>query len=98
MSKPLFNSGQILATPAFLETVASTGDSMGELLQRHLRGDWGVVCPDDAEANWQALKDGSRLLSAYVLKDGRTKVWLISEAEDDNGNRAATTGVLPSEY
>jgi hypothetical protein len=38
------------------------------------------------------------LLSAYVLKDGKTKIWLITEAEDDNGNRAATTGLLPSEY
>jgi hypothetical protein len=98
VSKPLFNPGQILATPAFLETVASTGDSMLELLQRHLRGDWGVVCAADADANCQALKDGSRLLSAYLLKDGKTKVWLISEAEDDNGNRAATTGILPAEY
>jgi hypothetical protein len=81
-----------------LETVASTGDSMLELLQRHLRGDWGVVCPEDAEANNRSLQDGSRLLSAYLLKDGKTKVWLITEAEDDDGHRAATTGILPSEY
>jgi hypothetical protein len=95
--KPLFKPGQILVTPGCLEKLEEAGQSFGELLQRHLAGDWGVVCPEDAEANTQALKDGSRLLSAYVLKTGE-KVWIITEAEDDNGNRAATSGLRPCEY
>jgi hypothetical protein len=57
-----------------------------------------VVGTEDAEANNQALRDGSRLLSAYILNDGKTKIWVITEAEDDNGNRAATTILLPSDY
>ena len=96
--KPLFKPGQILATPGCLEALEKSGQTMMEFLQRHLAGDWGVVCADDAEANRRSLQDGSRLLSAYVLKDGKTKIWIITEAEDDNGNRAATTGLLPSEY
>ena len=96
--KPLFKPGQILATPGCLEALANTGENLLQFLQRHLAGDWGVVCPDDAEANRRSLQDGSRLLSAYILKDGKTKIWLISEAEDDNGNRAATTGLIPGEY
>jgi hypothetical protein len=99
VKNPLFKPGQILATPGFLVALEKSGQSFMEFLQRHLAGDWGVVCAEDAEANNQALKDGSRLLSAYVLKDAAaTKVWLITEAEDDIGNRAATTGLLPSEY
>jgi hypothetical protein len=47
--------------------------------------------------NDESLKDGSRLLSAYLLKDG-TKIWIITEAEDDNGKREATTILLPEEY
>lgn len=39
----------------------------------------------------------SRLLSAYLLKDG-TKIWIITEAADDNGKREATTILLPEEY
>jgi hypothetical protein len=64
---------------------------------RHLAGDWGVVDGEDAEANNQSLKDGSRILSAYLLKTGE-KIWIITEAADDHGNRAASTAILPSEY
>jgi hypothetical protein len=43
------------------------------------------------------VKDGSRLLSAYALKTGQ-KVWVITEAADDHGSRAATTILVPDEY
>lgn len=52
---------------------------------------------EDKEANNEALKDGSRLLSAYILPTG-IKIWLLSESEDDHGNREATTALLPDEY
>ena len=99
MKKPLFKPGQILATPGCLEALEKSGQNLMEFLQRHLAGDWGEICAADADANNLALKDGSRLLSAYVLNDAATtKIWIITEAEDDDGNRAATTGLLPSEY
>ena len=47
--------------------------------------------------NDQALIDGSRLLSAYRLKDG-TKLWCITEAVGENDRREATTFLLPEEY
>lgn len=97
ISKPLFNPGRILATPACLELFEQTGQSLWEFLSRHLAGDWGVVDNDDKAANDEALKDGSRLLSAYVLKSGE-RIWIITEATDENGARAATTGILPFEY
>jgi hypothetical protein len=66
-------------------------------LSRHLVGDWGVVDDDDKEANNEALKDGSRLLSAYILPTG-LKIWVITEAANNDGKREATTALLPDEY
>jgi hypothetical protein len=48
-------------------------------------------------ANDEALKDGSRILSAYLTLKGK-KLWVITEATDDDGHRAATTLLLPEEY
>ena len=45
------------------------------------------------KANDRALMDGARLLSAYLLGDGRTRIWIITEAD-----RIATTILLPDEY
>jgi hypothetical protein len=95
---PLFKLGQVLSTPGALEALGQVGQTPWQFLSRHVAGDWGIVDAEDAEANNQSLKDGSRLLSAYILKDGKTKLWVITEAQDDHGNRAATTLLLPDEY
>jgi hypothetical protein len=96
-SKPKFNCGTVLSTPGALAAFGKNGETPFEFLKRHLAGDWGDLCEEDRQANEQALIDGSRLLSAYHLKDG-TKVWAISEAIGDNGHREATTFLLPEEY
>lgn len=62
------------------------------LIIRHMTADWGIVDRFDAGANDDALRAGSRLLSAYNLKDGR-KVWIITEAD-----RSYTTILFPEEY
>ena len=94
-----FKPGRVLATPGALEALERSRQSLWIFLSRHLAGDWGVVDDEDKAANEEALKDGSRLLSAYLLDDGeKTKVWVITEAEDDHGNREATTALLPDEY
>lgn len=85
-----FRMGQLLATPGVLE--AAKGDDLMAYLSRHARGDWGTVCKDDWKANDRALVEGTRLLSAYLLRDG-TKIWIITEAD-----RSATTILLPDEY
>lgn len=94
---PLFKPGRVLATPGALEALERSGQSVWTFLTRHLAGDWGVVDAEDKEANDEALTDGSRLLSAYILSTGE-KIWIITEAEDDFGNRAATTALTPDEY
>jgi hypothetical protein len=94
---PKFNPGVILATPGASEAFQRNDQTPFEFLKRHLAGDWGDLCDEDRQANDQALIDGSRLLSAYKLKDG-TKIWIITEAVGENGRRECTTAILPSEY
>jgi hypothetical protein len=96
-SQPLFPLGQIVATPGALEALAEAGQSAVEFLAQHARGDWGEVCAEDRQLNDDAVRDGSRLLSAYRTKLN-LKLWIITEAADDQGHRAATTILLPDEY
>jgi hypothetical protein len=87
-----FEPGALLATPGALAALGTHRVSLLSLLQRHLRGDWGDVSPDDAHANWQALVHGGRILSSYPLGP-EVRLWLITEAD-----RQATTALLPEEY
>jgi hypothetical protein len=87
-----FRLGQLLATPGALQAIEESGQAPGDFLSRHLAGDWGQVCPEDWRLNDQALKDGSRLLSAYQTARG-VKLWVITEAD-----RSVTTLLLPEEY
>ena len=97
VSKPLFKLGRIVATPGARLALERSGQGVWEFMARHVAGDWGIVDDEDKSANRQSLQDGSRILSAYLLKSG-VKVWIITEATDDNGKRAVTTLLLPDEY
>ena len=92
-----FPLGQLVATPGALRALQEAGQSPAFFLDKHVSGDWGEVCDGDRLLNDQALVDGSRLLSAYRTLRG-VKIWIITEATDEAGNRAATTLLLPSEY
>ncbi len=89
--------GNFSPHPAHYCSAEEAGDNLLLFFLRHAAGDWGDLDQEDMLANAAALKEGSRLLSAYRLKDG-TKIWLITEATDDDGHQAATTALLPSEY
>ncbi len=86
----LFPLGRVVATPGALEVLAPEETLV--LLRRHASGDWGEVDAHDRRANNRALKDGTRILSAYTLHGGE-KVWIITEAD-----RSSTCLLLPSEY
>jgi hypothetical protein len=92
-----FHPGQILATPGALEAITKAGQEPRYFLDRHVSGDWGEVCDEDKAANDRSLIDGSRLLSAYRTLKG-VRLWIITEACDDDNCRAATTILLPEEY
>jgi hypothetical protein len=97
MTAMKFLPGRLVATPGALEALEESGQTPAFFLRRHLAGDWGEVSADDRQLNDQAVADGSRLLSAYRTLKGK-KLWIITEATDDNGHRAATTLLLPDEY
>ncbi len=92
-----FDLGQVRATPAALDAIHDSGQSPAFFLDRHAAGDWGEVGTDDAALNDQALVNGDRLLSAYRTLKG-VRLWVITEAVGDGGNRECSTILLPSEY
>jgi hypothetical protein len=92
-----FPLGQVVATPAALEAIQDSGQTPSFFLDKHSAGDWGEVCKGDAALNNQALATGERLLSAYRTLKG-VRIWIITEAADDEGQRAASTILLPEEY
>jgi len=92
-----FDLGQTVATPGVLRAMTATGETPIVFLHRHATGDWGDVTAHDQQANDRALTHGSRIFSAYRLKDD-TKFWIITEAVDDEGGRRSSRLLLPDEY
>lgn len=96
-----FELGQLYATPGAQAALERYQVNPLLLLGRHMTGDWGDVCAEDAQANNEALQTGGRLFSVYALPvpDGGSealapiKIWIITEAD-----RSATTLLLPDEY
>ncbi|MEO7129052.1 MAG: type I restriction endonuclease subunit M [Rhodoferax sp.] len=99
--RPLFDLGQIVATPGALATLKQYGIDPLHLLTRHVTGDWGDVDAMDAVQNDRSVERGLRILSSYrlaplaTLRTGSAPpvVWIITEAD-----RSATTFLLPEEY
>ena len=91
-NQTMFLLGQTVATPGALQALLDSGESPLVFLARHALGDWGDLDPEDLQANEDALRHGSRLLSAYHTQSG-TKLWIITEAD-----RSVTTILLPEEY
>ena len=96
--RPLFQLGRIVATRFALSAVPN--HQRMDCLIRHVTGDFGCVCSDDAELNREAIKNGDRILSAYPIDPskpsqgfGDNTLWIITEAD-----RSVTTFLLPCEY
>lgn len=96
--QPLFDLGQIVATPACLEALQTSGENAEKFLRRHVTGDYGDLCDEDRHLNEQAVLHGDRILSAYMLADGKTKIWIITEAKGDDGKRASSCLLTPADY
>jgi hypothetical protein len=89
---PNFSLGDVVVTPAALEALQESDEEASFFLNQHALGNWGVVSSDDAALNDQALRDETRIFSAYLLQSG-VRIWIISEAD-----RSATTVFLPDQY
>ena len=93
MSGPRFPLGHVVATPAALDAIQSAGDDVMAYLLKHLTLDPGDLDAADIKENQLSLERGFRILSAYTLSDGKTRIWIITEAD-----RSSTTILLPEEY
>jgi hypothetical protein len=98
MATPKFKLGRTVATPGALDALEKTTNLFSEFTTRHVCGDWGEVCKEDAALNDEAVANEGemdkqhRVMSVYRLEDN-TKIWIITEY-----NREVTTILLPSEY
>ena len=90
---PKFQMGKVVATPGALAALEEAGQSSWEFLSEHIAGRWGNLDEDDKQANEDALIHGDRIFSSYLLNDGVTSVWCITEAD-----RSSTCLLLPENY
>ncbi|WP_038115620.1 hypothetical protein [Variovorax atrisoli] len=109
---PRFDLGRIVATPGALELMQRTDTHPLTLLARHVSGDWGECCPEDAQTNEDALVHGSRVMSVYRLplrsaSEGSENAEQASTQQDvgddriwliTEADRSVTTLLLPEEY
>ena len=89
---PLFDLGQVVATPGALKAVSEAGQTPMDFLARHVSGDWGKLNAYDAAQNNEAVIHGNRLLSAYILNSGM-EIWIITEFD-----RSSTCLLLQEEH
>lgn len=94
----LFDMGKVVMTRGVADKVAASETYaflVQKALQMHSDGVWGDVCDEDWESNQNALRDGDRLFSVYIMSelDPEDKIWIITEAD-----RSTTTVLLPEEY
>jgi len=95
-----FHPGQLLQTAGVFGATCehlSFHTFVRSSLARHLQGDWGDCCEEDADCNDAALHGGGRLFSVYHIPPGvypaETQIWIITEYD-----RSVTTVLFPSEY
>ena len=85
-----FPPGQTVITPHALSQLSTSEVLVA--LKRHLTGDWVDCCPEDRQANDQALESGGRIFSVYHTAD-LLKSWIITEAD-----HTLTTVLMPDDY
>lgn len=67
------------------------GDQDERICGKYCKCDWGDTCEEDVRSNNEAVKNGERILAAYMYGD--TKIWIITEWD-----RSATTILFPEKY
>ena len=94
MSAPLFELGQVVATPGALAALEEFHVGPLTLLAWHVTLDeeHSALDTHDKAVNKAALRTGARILSSYKLSES-VKLWVITESD-----RSVTTILLPSEY
>lgn len=92
----LFRPRSFVVTMGIFDLLAKhdldLNEEVTKLINRHVRGEWGDVCEEDAKTNDNAVEyDNQRVMSVFDVEG--TKVWLITEWD-----RSVCTILLPDEY
>jgi hypothetical protein len=88
-SKPLFDLGQVVTTRSVAESVDPS--KIASMIRNHITGDFGVLENEDIDSNKQAIEQGDRVLSAYMVQG--QKVYVVTEWD-----RSYTTVLYADEY
>jgi hypothetical protein len=77
----LFELGKITMTPSAISIIAGFKVAVGDLLDRHEKGDYGDVSEVDWRENTFALLPESieRIMSVYTIRD--KKLWVITDPD-----------------
>ena len=97
--------GEIYATKGESED-AEKNENFREFINicinRHIKEDFGEMEEEDIESNKEAINNGSRIFSSYKIDENlnneNEKLWIITEAENENKEREYTTILYPKEY
>ncbi len=95
---PLFDLGEVVATPTVLAYLEKHDIYPPTLIVRHVHGDWGDVDEEDAKTNHRAIKSGARIMSAYTV-EGEV-IFVITEAQTfaSNPKRSSKCLMFACEY
>lgn len=80
---PLFELGDVVATPGALRLLEQSGIELVTRVQRHVLGDWSEMAVDDPFQNLLAVEDELRVLSSYRVgrEEDSSRIWVITEAD-----------------
>lgn len=92
MNEPKFPLGMTVITAPALMILDDDGTDARQMLDRHVRGDWGDLGDEDKAENDRAVKTGrDRIVSRYATKVG--DFYVITEAD-----RSSTTVMRVEDY
>ena len=74
----LFDLGRLLMSKGVVAALAEARDSPFAFLERHVSGDWGDMCAEDAATNAYAIGRPMRIMSTYTTSNG-VRFWISTE-------------------
>lgn len=89
--EPRFKLGDTFATTGVTAFAEREGADLTKFLWRHHCGIWGNLDAEDQAANEDALADGGRIFSCFVVAE--QKIYIVTEHD-----RSKTTIMLAREY
>ena len=87
-----FPLGDVVITSSASSALRFSGEAATAYLDRHERGDWGEVMPEDWVENDAAVQQGRRILSCYCTAMNH-HLWIVTE-----GDRLYTRVMVPDEF